>query len=168
MAISMYQASVPVLIRNLKNLDRILEKAAVFAESRKFDSTAFPNYRLYPDMLPLSKQIQIASDSAKGCGARLAGVEVPKFEDNETTLPELQARIHKTISFLESLSPEAFEGSESRAISLPLRTGSMEMDGMSFLLSFVLPNFYFHVTTAYNILRHSGVELGKMDYLGGR
>lgn len=168
MAISMYQASVPVFIRNFKNLDRILEKAAVFAESRKFDPTAFPNYRLYPDMLPLSKQVQIATDMAKGCAAWLAGIEIPKYDDGETTLPELQARLHKTIAFLETITPEQLEGAETRTVSLPSRVGTMEFDGLTYLLSFVLPNVFFHVTTAYNILRHSGVELGKMDFIGPR
>jgi len=166
MAISMYQASVPTLIRMLNNLSAILEKAAAHAEARKIDPAVLTNSRLYPDMLPLARQIHIATDQAKGCGARLAGVEPPKFEDKETTFTELIARIEKTISFLRELKPEQIDGSEKKTITLQVRGSTLTFEGMTFLLSFALPNFYFHVTTAYDILRHCGVELGKRDFLG--
>jgi uncharacterized protein len=166
MTISMYQASVPSLIRSLNNLVGILEKGAESAETRKIDPTVLINSRLYPDMLPLVKQIQIAADIAKKGAARLAGVEPPKNEDTETTFPELIARLQSTIAFLETLTPEQIDGSEAKAISLPVGKETMNFEGLPYLLSFVLPNVYFHVTTAYNILRHSGVAIGKMDFLG--
>ena len=166
MKISMYQASVPVFTRMLTNLAAVLDKAAAHAEAKKIDPTVLVNSRLYPDMLPLVKQVQIASDHAKGAAARLAGLESPKFEDNEATFPELGARIQKTISYLNTLKPEQIDGSEERTITLPLRTRTLTFQGMPYLLNFALPNFYFHVTTAYNILRHNGIEIGKRDYLG--
>ncbi len=166
MKISMYQASVPVFTRALNNLARILEKAAVHAESRKIDPSVLVGARLYPDMLPLSKQIQIASDNAKGCAARLAGLEPPKYEDNETSFPELVARLRKTVSYLESLKPEQFEGAEDRSITLKTHAGPLTFQGMAYLLERAMPNVFFHVTTAYAILRHNGVEIGKDDYLG--
>jgi uncharacterized protein len=166
MAISMYQASVPVLIRMLGNLRAILDKAAAHAETRKIDPAALTGARLFPDMFALTRQVQIASDMAKGCGARLAGVEPPKYEDNETSFAELTARIDRTVEFLKTLKPEQIDGSEARDIVLQLRNGKREFKGQVYLQHFVLPNFYFHVTTAYNILRHNGVELGKMDFLG--
>ena len=166
MSISMYQASVPPLIRSLNNLVAILEKAAAHAEAQKIDPAVLINSRLYPDMLPLSKQIQIAADVAKKGVARLAGLEAPVFEDNETTFSELISRLQKTTAYLETFTPEQIDGSEEKSISLPVRQETMIFQGLPFLLYFVLPNVYFHVTTAYGILRHSGVELGKMDYLG--
>ncbi|MGH9906131.1 MAG: DUF1993 domain-containing protein [Pyrinomonadaceae bacterium] len=166
MTISMYQASVPASIRMLNNLSAILEKAAAHAEAKKIDPAVLTNSRLYPDMLPLARQIHIATDQAKGCGARLAGVEPPKFEDKETTFPELIARIEKTISFLRELKPEQIDGSEEKTITLQVRNNTLTFEGMPYLLNFALPNFYFHVTTAYDILRHCGVEIGKRDYLG--
>ncbi len=166
MTISMYQASVPPLIRSLNNLVAILEKAAAHAEAQKIDPAVLINSRLYPDMLPLSKQIQIAADVAKKGVARLAGLEAPVFEDNETTFSELISRLQKTTAYLETFTPEQIDGSEEKSISLPVRQETMIFQGLPFLLYFVLPNVYFHVTTAYGILRHSGVELGKMDYLG--
>ena len=167
MSLSMYQASVPVFLRNLNNLKAILDKAATNAEARKIDLSVFINARLAPDMLALPAQIQIATDAAKGAGARLAGVEVPSFEDNETTFPELLARIAKTIDFLKGLKAEQIDGSEERTITLKLRGNEVNFTGANFLLNFALPNFWFHYTTAYAILRHNGVDLGKMDYLGG-
>jgi uncharacterized protein len=164
--ISMYQASVPVLIRMLRSLRAILDKAALHAEARKLDPAVLTGARLFPDMFALTRQVQIASDMAKGCGARLAGVEPPRFEDSEGSFAELAGRIDKTVEFLETLKPEQIDGSETRDIVLPLRGGAREFKGLAYLLHFALPNFYFHVTTAYNILRHNGVELGKMDYLG--
>ena len=166
MTISMYQASVPTFIRMLNNLTAILEKGAAHAETKKIDPAVLVNSRLYPDMLPLMQQIQIASDHAKGSAARLAGLESPKFEDNEKTFPELIARINKTISYLNTLKPEQIDGSEERTITLAMRTRTLSFQGMQYLLNFALPNFYFHVTTAYDILRHCGVELGKRDFLG--
>ncbi|HVI89574.1 MAG TPA: DUF1993 domain-containing protein [Dongiaceae bacterium] len=167
MSLSMYQASVPVFLRNLNNLKAILDKAATNAEARKIGLSVFINARLAPDMLALPAQIQIATDAAKGAGARLAGVEVPSFEDNETTFPELLARIAKTIDFLKGLKAEQIDGSEERTITLKLRGNEVNFTGANFLLNFALPNFWFHYTTAYAILRHNGVDLGKMDYLGG-
>ena len=162
----MYQASVPVFIRMLKNLAAILAKGATYAEAKKIEPTVLINSRLYPDMFPLARQIQIASDVAKGCGARLAGLEPPKFEDNEATFPELFARIDNTVAYLETLKPEQIDGSEHRTITLQIRNQTMTFLGMPFLLNFALPNFYFHVTTAYDILRHFGVEIGKQDFIG--
>ena len=166
MKISMYQASIPVFIRMLKNLTAILAKGATYAEAKKIEPAVLVNSRLYPDMFALVRQIQIASDVAKGCGARLAGLEPPKFEDNEATFPELLTRIDKTVTYLETLKPEQIDGSEQRTITLQIRNQTMTFLGMLFLLNFALPNFYFHVTTAYDILRHCGVEIGKQDFIG--
>jgi len=167
MSLSMYQASTPVFIRGLGNLSAILDKAATHAEAKKIDPSVFINARLAPDMYPLSRQVQIASDVAKGCAARLAGIEVPSYEDNETTFPELQARIAKTVAFLQSVSPPQIDGSADRPISLKLRGREVGFLGQPYLLSFVLPNFYFHLTTTYAILRHNGLEIGKPDFIGG-
>jgi len=150
----------------LTNLAAILEKAAAHAEANKIDPEVFVSARLYPNMFPLVRQVQIASDSAKGGAARLAGLEPPSFEDNEKTLAELIARAKKTVSYLETLKPAQFEGSEDRTINWKTRTTERSMQGQPYLIHQVLPNLYFHVTTAYNILRHNGVELGKMDFLG--
>jgi hypothetical protein len=162
----MYQASVPVFVRALNNLAAILEKAPAHAEARKIDPAVLINYRLYPDMLPLSKQVQIASDSAKGGAARLAGAEPPKYEDNETTFAELIARLRKTVAYLETIKPEQIDGSEDKTVSWKTQTTTRTMQGMPYLLNHVTPNVYFHVTTAYGILRHCGVEIGKQDFLG--
>ncbi len=166
MKMSMYQASVPVFIRMLNNLTAILSKAAAHAESKKIDPAVLINSRLFPDMLPFAKQVQIASDHAKGAAARLAGLEPPKFEDNETTFAELTARVQKTIAYLNTVKPEQIDGSEGKTITLAMRTRTLTFEGMPYLLNFALPNFYFHVTTAYAILRHNGVELGKQDFIG--
>ncbi|MDR3416373.1 MAG: DUF1993 domain-containing protein [Nevskia sp.] len=166
MSISMYQASVPVFIRYLGNLRAILEKAAASAESRKIDPAVLVNSRLYPDMLPLSRQIQLASDMAKSCPARLSGSEPAKFEDTESTLRQLVERIDKTVALLKTFNKEQIDGSEERTISLNTARGPMNLPGLPYLTQFLLPNFLFHVTTAYGILRHNGVDLGKMDYLG--
>ena len=166
MTISMYQASVPVLIRTLNNLVGILEKGAKYAETKKIDPSVLINSRLFPDMFPLSRQVQIASDIAKRGVAQLAGIEAPKFEDTETTFPELIDRIQKTISYLNTFKPEQIDGSEEKTITLQMRDNTLSFQGMPFLLYFVLPNVYFHVTTAYDILRHCGVEVGKQDFLG--
>jgi hypothetical protein len=166
MALSMYQASVPVLTHTLTNLDAILGKAAAHAEARKIDPAVLIASRLYPDMLPLSRQVYIATDTAKGCAARLAGVEPPKYEDIETTFPELSARIRKTIAYLQSFSTDRIDGSEDKPVTLRLAGQSTTFTGQFYLLNFVIPNVFFHVTTAYDILRHCGVELGKRDFLG--
>lgn len=166
MTLSMYQASVPVFVRGLENLAAILAKGADHAEARKIDPAVFVNARLAPDMLHFARQVQIASDAAKGCVARLAGVEVPSFPDTETTFPELQARIAKTIDFVKVFTAAQIDGSEERTCTLKTRNGEITHRGQDYLLKLSLPNFFFHVTTAYDILRHNGVELGKLDYLG--
>jgi len=166
MSLSMYQASTPVFIRGLKNLSAILDKAAAYAEAKKIDPSVLLNARLAPDMFALTRQVQIATDGAKGCAARLAGIEIPSFEDNESTFAEVQARIAKTIAFLQTVDASQIDGSEARAVTLKVRGKEITFQGQPYLLSFVLPNFYFHLTTAYNILRHNGLEIGKMDYLG--
>lgn len=166
MTISMYQASVPSLIRALNNLAAILEKGAAHAEAKNIDPATLINSRLYPDMFALGRQVQIASDIARRGAARLAGLEAPKLEDNETTFAELIDRLHKTTAYLENLTPEQIDGSEEKSITLPIAKDTMTFAGLSYLLYFILPNVYFHVTTAYDILRHCGVELGKADYLG--
>ena len=162
----MYQASIPVFIRMLGNLSTILDKALAHAEAKKIDPAIFINARLTPDMFPLSRQVQIATDMVKGCAARLAGIEVPSYEDNETTFADLQARIAKTVAFLQSVSDGQINGSEERTVTLKLRDKEVNFIGQPYLLDFVLPNFYFHITATYAILRHNGVEIGKMDYLG--
>ena len=162
----MYDACVPPGIRMMTSLAAILEKAAAHADAKKIDPTVLVNARLYPDMFPLVRQVQIASDSAKAGAARLIGLEPPSWEDNEKTLPELIVRTKKTVAFLESLKPAQFEGSEDRTIKWKSRTTERSMQGQPYLVHQMLPNLYFHVTTAYNILRHNGVELGKMDFLG--
>lgn len=166
MTISMYQASVPPIIKSLTNLRAVLEKAATHAESKKIDPSVLVNARLYPDMFPLSRQVQIATDTAKGGASRLAGKEVPKYEDNEATFPELVARIDKTIALLETFKPDDIDGSEDNTITLPMHDRTLTFKGLPYLLDYVLPNVYFHVTTAYAILRHNGVEVGKKDFLG--
>jgi len=166
MPLSIYQASVPVLVRALNNLAAIVDKAAAHAEARKIDPAVFINARLAPDMFPLARQIQSASDSAKGCAARLAGIAVPSYADTEASFPDLQARIAKTIAFLQSVGEAQIEGSETRTVTMRMRGGEVNFTGQSYLLGYVLPNFFFHVTTAYAILRHNGVEIGKTDFLG--
>ena len=165
MSLSMYEASVPVFVRILTNLRGILETSAAHAKAKKFDDTVLVEARLYPDMFPLRRQVQIAADHAKGA-ARLAGVEPPAWEDNEKTLADLVERVTKTIAFLNTLQPAQFEGAESREITRPFRGKPTTFKGTTFLLSVAYPNFYFHVTTAYAILRHNGVEVGKSDFIG--
>jgi len=167
MPISMYSASAPTFVRMLGNLQNWLDKAQAHAEVRKFDPNNFVGLRLAPDMLPFNRQVQIASDGAKACMARLAGTEMPKWDDNEATLAELRARAQKTIDYVDSFSAAQIDGSEAREITVPRRSGEpLKFDGETYLKHFVLPNFYFHVTTAYALLRHGGVEIGKTDYLG--
>jgi uncharacterized protein len=166
MTISMYQASIPPMMRSIDNLVVILAKGAADAEARKIDPSVLINSRLYPDMLPLSKQVQIVSDLSRRGAARLAGIEAPAMADTETTFAELIERLKNTNAFLATLTPAQIDGSETKAIALPMGKETMNFEGLPYLVSFVLPNFYFHITTAYNILRHSGVKLGKIDFLG--
>ena len=165
-AISMYQASAPVLLRLLGSLRGCLEKGAAHAEAKKIDAGVFLTARLAPDMFALTRQVQIASDMAKSVMARLAGVEPPKYEDTEASFADLYARIDKTVAYVKTFKPAQIDGSEDRDIKLQMRTGPMEFKGINYLLHFVMPNFYFHCTMTYAILRHNGVELGKMDFLG--
>jgi len=166
MPLSMYQASIPVFINGLNNIAAILAKAAPYAESKKIDPSVLLNARIAPDMFALTRQIQIATDGAKGCAARLAGIEIPSYEDNESSLEDLQARIAKTIAFLQSVTAAQIDGSEEKQVTIRLRGKEVSFAGQPYLLNFVLPNFYFHLTTTYNILRHNGLEIGKGDFLG--
>jgi hypothetical protein len=166
MTLSMYQASVPRFIATLGNLSAILDKAQAYVDAKKLDDSVLTSFRLYPDMLPMVKQVQIACDTAKGLAARLAGVEIPVFEDNEQTLAELKARIAKTIAYLQTLTPAQIDGTQDKDIVVRRGDKETHYKGMQFLLGHAIPNFYFHVATAYAILRHNGVEIGKRDYLG--
>ena len=165
MSISMYEATVPVLLRFLRNLDTWLDKAQAHADQKKFDTAILVRARLATDMIDLSRQVQIASDNAKGCVARLTANEPPKYEDNEATFAELKERIAKTMAYVAGFKPEQFVGSEDRDIVLKFPSVTFEFKGRDYVVHFVIPNFLFHMTTAYNILRHNGVELGKADYL---
>ena len=166
MNISMYQASAPRFVNTLTNLSAILDKAQAHVDAKKIAPEALTEYRLFPDMFPMARQVQIACDTAKGAVARLAGVDIPVHEDTEQTLAELKARIARTIAFIQSIRPAQLDGTEDRDITLKRGEKSTTYKGMQFLLGHALPNFYFHVTTAYDILRHNGVEIGKRDYLG--
>jgi hypothetical protein len=166
MSLSMYQASVPVFVRLLTALSAMLDKAAAHAEAKKIDPAALLQARLYPDMFALLKQVLVAADFSKNGTARLAGVEPPKFEDTETTFPELKARLAKTLDYLKTIKPEQVDGSEERVVNVKVGGREMTFKGQDYLLTSVLPNFYFHLTTAYAILRHNGVELGKRDFTG--
>ena len=167
MSLSMHSASVPAFVGMLKNMVVWLDKAQAHAEARKFDTANYLGLRLAPDMLPFTRQVQICTDGAKGCVARLAGLEPPKWEDNEATLDEVRARVQKTIDYALSVPAAQIDGSEAREILLPTRSGEpRRFTGESYLLNFVLPNFYLHATTTYALLRHAGVDVGKKDYLG--
>lgn len=166
MSISMYDISVKTFTRMLPNLSGLIEKATAYAEAKKFDGKVLFDARLAPDMLPFVSQVRIACDFAKGCTARLAGFEPTKHEDNETSLAELKARVAKALDFIRSVKPEQLAGSENRDITHVMRVMTLNMKGLPYVTVFVLPNFYFHVTTAYNILRHNGVDLGKRDFVG--
>lgn len=166
MPLSMYQASVPVFVRTLGVLTHVLEKGAAFADARKIDPSVLINARLAPDMLPLSRQVQIAGDMVMRGTARLAGQEFPNNPDTETTFPELKERIAKTLRFLDGFTAAQIDGSEERPITVKFGDRSLTFTGQDYLLNFVLPNLYFHVTAAYLILRHNGVEVGKRDFLG--
>ena len=163
---SMYQASIPQFTKMLSNLSNILKKGEEFAKAKNIDDTVLVGSRLAADMFPLAKQVQIACDQVKNGMARLAGVEPPKFDDNESTFAELQERIAKTIAFAKSIKPEQVDGTEAKEIKFSIREWNFEFVGDQYLMTWIIPNFYFHVTTAYNILRHNGVEIGKSDFLG--
>lgn len=166
MSVSLYEVSIPILTLTLNNLAAILDKAARHAEDKKVDPKVLPETRLIVDMLPLSRQVQIACDTAKGAAARLAGVEIPKHDDTEATLAELRARIAKTLDFIKTIKPEQLQGAETRDIVLQFPQITLKFKGLNYLTNFVLPNFFFHVTMAYALLRKNGVELGKGDFLG--
>jgi uncharacterized protein len=166
MAVSLYDVSIPIFTLSLNNLAAILDKAAIHSETKKVDPKVLPAARLIIDMLPLSAQIQIACDTAKGAAARLAGIDVPKHEDTEATLNELKARIVKTLEFIKGIKPEQLQGAETREIVLQFPQNTLKFSGVNYLTNFVLPNFFFHVTMAYALLRKNGVDLGKRDFLG--
>lgn len=166
--LSMYDATIPPLKRALDNLAHILKKGEVYADAKKIEHCVLLNARLFVDMYPLTRQVQIATDMSKGAVARLAGLEVPKFDDNEISFADLHARIAKTIAFIDTVKPDQLLGSETREITITVRNSDLVFKGQTYLLSWVMPNVYFHVTTAYNIFRHNGCELGKPDYLGPR
>ncbi len=166
MPISMYSQTVPVFVRALTNLSGILDKTAQHCAERKIDPAVLLGSRLYPDMFTLTRQVQIACDQAKGGAARLAGVDVPKHEDKEASIDELRARIAKTIAFVQSVPEAGFEGSDARSVTIPIRGEPVTIGGLKYLNNNVMPNFYFHLATAYAILRHNGVALGKSDFTG--
>ena len=166
MTISMHEASAPRFINMLKNLSAILDKAQAYAEAKKIAPTVLPAARLFPDMFPLSRQVQIACDHAKGAVARLAGIENPKFEDSEQTLEELKTRIAQTIAFVSSVPAVKINGSEDKEVAFTAGGRDLKFTGMQYLLGYAQPNFYFHLVTAYDILRHNGVDIGKRDYIG--
>lgn len=167
MSLAVYNTTIPVFIQYLTNLNTILKKSEDHALTRKIEPSVLLNSRLFPDMFPLIRQVQIASDTAKAAGARLTGQEAPKFEDTETTYDQLYARIQKTIDYLKSLAPESFEGAQARAIAFKVAGRDIQFDGATYITTWVFPNLLFHITTAYNILRHNGVDIGKRDFLGG-
>ncbi|OOG51340.1 DUF1993 domain-containing protein [Rhodanobacter sp. C01] len=166
MTLSMYQASVPVFVRALGNLKHVLQKGAEHAKAKNVTDEVLLQTRLIPDMLPLVKQVQIAADMATRGIARLAGIEPKSFEDNETTLEQLYSRIDSAIEYIKTFKPEQIDGSEARTIVLKMRSGEMTFEGQAYLLHFVIPNVFFHCTTAYNILREAGTEIGKNDFIG--
>jgi uncharacterized protein len=166
MTISMYRASAPRLINSMRNLSVILDKTQAYIDTKKIDPAALLQFRLFPDMLNLTRQIQIATDTAKGVVARLAGVDIPTYEDNETSVAQLQARIAKTIAFIEGFTSAQLDGTEDKAIVTKRGDKETHYTGMQFLLGHAMPNVYFHISMAYAILRHNGVEIGKRDYLG--
>jgi uncharacterized protein len=162
----MYQASAPRFANMLRNLGALIDKAEAHCAAKKIEPAAITAFRLYPDMFPFTRQVQISCDTAKGAVARLAGVEIPKHEDTEQTFAELKSRIAKTVDFIESIGAGKIDGSEDKEIVLQMRSGERRFKGMPYLLGFAYPNLYFHVTTAYNILRHNGLEVGKADFIG--
>jgi hypothetical protein len=167
MSLSVHSMTIAAFVPMLENLEKILGKAAAHAAERKLDEGVLEGWRLTPDMFALRRQVQLTSDFAKNGVARLAGVEPPKMPDEEQTLAELQGRVRATVTWLQSITPSQLEGAETRHIVVPLRTRTLEMDGLPFIQRWVLPNFYFHMTTTYALLRQAGVALGKQDFLGG-
>ena len=165
MKVSMYSQTVPVFTKMLTNAKHWLDKGVQWSEQRKFDPNNFLGLRLAPDMLPFARQVQIASDTAKGGVARLAGVDVPKWEDNEATIADLHGRLDKTIAFCDGFKPEQIDGTDDKEIVLQMRTGEIRTNGLDFIRFRVQPNFFFHLTTMYDILRHNGVDIGKNDFL---
>ena len=166
MPITLYSATVPVFARMLGNMATWLDKAEAHASAKKFDTSVYLGMRLAPDMLPFSKQIQIACDAAKFGVSRAAGIDAPKFDDRETTLADLRERIQKTAAFLDTVKPAQIDGQEDKDVVVPRRDGSLTLKAEAYLKHFATPNFYFHATTAYALLRHAGVDLGKGDFLG--
>ena len=166
MSLTLHQAVFPYTLRTLNALGAILDKAAAHCEARKIDPAALLGYRLAPDMFDLKRQVQTVSDQAKGMASRLAGVEIPSYPDTETTIPELKARLAKTADYVGSITEEKVAGAEDREIILKMRRGDLKFSGRDYVFGFFMPNFYFHAATAYGILRHAGVELGKLDFMG--
>lgn len=166
MAVTMYSISVPVFVRHLNGLAGCMKKTqAVYAE-KKYDESTLLGYRFYPDMFNFTRQVQVATDHARNCTALLAGVEPPKYEDNEKSLADLIARVEKTVAWLKTMKPEQIDGSEGKSVTVKMRDREMNFKGIELLLNRSMPNFYFHVTTAYDIMRHNGVEIGKRDFMG--
>ena len=166
MAVSMFQISVPIFVRQLNGLAGCLKKAQALYAEKKYDESTLLGYRFYPDMFNFAKQVQIATDHARNCAALLAGLEAPKYEDNEKSIAELLARVERTIAWLNTVKPAQVDGTEGNAVTIKTRDREMKFTGLELLQNRSLPNFYFHITTAYDILRHNGVELGKRDFMG--
>ena len=166
MALTIYDMSIPALVRALNNLTALLDKGAAYAEAKKFDVAVLVQSRLYPDMHPLAKQVQISCDTAKGAAARLAGVDPPSHPDNEVSMADLKARIAKTLEFVKSIKAEQLDNADTRAIEVKTPRSTLHFTGLTYLSGFVLPNLYFHISIVYALLRHNGVEIGKMDFLG--
>jgi hypothetical protein len=166
MAISMHQVSLPVFVKHLNGLAGCMKKAQALYAEKKYDEATLLSYRFYPDMFSYTRQVQAATDHAKNCTALLAGVEAPKYEDNEKSLAELIARVEKTVAWLNTVKQEQIDGTEGKAVTVKMRDRELNFKGLELLLNRSLPNFYFHATTAYDILRHNGVELGKRDFMG--
>ncbi len=166
MTLNMHQASIPLMLQMFGSISAVLDKAAAHCEERKIDPAVLIGYRLAPDMIPLSGQIQIMTDQAKGCAARLAGIDIPSYADTEKTFDELKARIAKTVDFVKSVTPDQINGSEDREVVLKIGGNELKLKGSQYFFHFFLPNFYFHATTAYDILRHAGVQIGKRDFMG--
>lgn len=164
--ISMYRASVPVFTRVINNLNAILDKAVVYAAEKKIDPTVLLNARLAPNMFALTRQVQIVTDQIKGCVSRLAGVDIPRYEDTETTFEQLKARLNKTLDYINTFKPEQIDGSEDKDITLTLGSTTRQFKGIDYLLNAATMHIYFHYTTTYNILRHNGLEIGKGDFIG--
>jgi hypothetical protein len=166
MSVPIYDLSIPVLSLGLTNLSALLDKGIAHAEARKFDSIVLAQARIFPDMFPLSRQVQVACDMAKGCAARLAGSDVPKYEDTETTMAELQARVAKTRTFVSSVQSGQLKGAETREIVITFPSNTLKFNGLTYVTKYALPNFYFHSSMVYALLRHNGVDIGKRDFLG--